>query len=213
MAVSTTVKITGQMETLRSASRAELDDKSGTLVAVSDLGDVGWKALFYTFADNLNLKAVSGGDVAEVEIMAGVFHNTWSLNPEVGNWDTTKAVTMQGLFYRTAANPDVSKWDTSSVTDMSGMFSIAVAANPDVSKWDTSSVTSMGSMFYLADTANPDVSKWDTSNVTDMSGMFAYASSANPDVSKWDTSSVTNMGGMFMQASSATTRCQRMEHI
>ena len=192
-----TVKITGQMEAMRGASHDELDDKSGALLSVSDLGDVGWKALFRTFANHSNLTTVSGGDVSEVEVMAGVFYKTWSVNPNVGDWDTAKVVTMRRLFHRISANPDVSKWDTSNVTDMSDMFGIAIAANPDVSGWDTSSVTDMSGMFGIAIAANPDVRKWDTSSVTSMSTMFAHASNANPDVSGWDTSSVTDMSGMF----------------
>ena len=198
-----TVKITGQMEAMRCTSYDEHDDKSGTLLSVSDLGDIGWKALFRTFAESFNLNAISGGDVAEVEIMVGVFYKAYSLNPDVGDWDTAKVVTMRELFMRTSANPDVSKWDTSSVTDMGGMFQAAFAANPDVSKWDTSSVTDMGGMFHAAFAANPDVSKWDTSSVTDMGGMFYAAVAANPDVSKWDTSSVTDMSLMFMHAGAA----------
>ena len=198
-----TVKITGQMEAMRKASYDELDDKSGTLLSVSDLGDVGWKALFRTFAESFNLSAVSGGDVAEVEVMVGVFYKAWSVNPDVSQWDTAKVVTMQELFSRTSANPDVSKWDTSSVTSMNGMFSQNISANPDVSKWNTSSVTDMSGMFYAAASANPDVSKWDTASVEDMSRIFGLAIAANPDVSKWDTSSVEDMSSLFLHSVSA----------
>lgn len=197
-----TVRITGLMEAMRGSSRNDEIDNSSYLMSVSDLGDVGLKALFYTFS-NLNIRTVSGGDTAEVEIMAGVFARSMFLDADVGTWDTAKVVTMRELFRDTSTNPDVSKWDTASVTDMSAMFARSIAANPEVSKWNTSSVTDMNNMFYLAVSANPDVSQWNTANVTDMSSMFGLAIAANPDVSKWNTASVTKMNGMFAYTNSA----------
>ncbi len=199
-----TVQITGVMEAMRGHLHDDEIDISNKMIAVSDLGDVGWKALFYTFSESFNLNAVAGGDTSEVEVMAGVFYEATLLKPDISSWDTSKVVSMTELFSRAySANPDVSKWDTSNVTDMAGMFRNAISADPDVSRWNTTSVTDMSSMFATAISANPDVSKWDTANVTDMSGMFMLSESANPDVSKWDTANVTHMSGMFMYASSA----------
>ena len=113
----------------------------------SDLGDVGWKALFHTFAESFNLKAISGGDVAEVEIMVGVFNEAYSLDPDVGDWDTGKVITMRNLFSRTSANPDVSKWDTSEVESMSEMFKRATSAQPDMSNWSFAKIEYMSGMF------------------------------------------------------------------
>ena len=182
-----TVQITGVMEAMRGHLHDDEIDISNKMIAVSDLGDVGWKALFYTFSESFNLNAVAGGDTSEVEVMAGVFYETAFLNPDVSGWDTSKVVSMTGLFSRAySANPDISKWDTANVTDMSGMFMLSESANPDVSKWDTANVTHMSGMFMYASSANPDVSKWNTANVISMSLMFMRASSANPDVSKWE---------------------------
>ena len=193
-----TVQITGVMEAMRGHLHDDEIDISNKMIAVSDLGDVGWKALFYTFSESFNLNAVAGGDTSEVEVMAGAFYETALLNPDVRGWDTSKVATMHTLFSKAySANPDVSKWDTSNVTDMWGMFGYAISADPDVSKWNTSKINYMSRMFEGAVSANPDVSKWDTANVTHMSGMFKQAKKAQPDMSNWSFAKVESMDEMF----------------
>ena len=224
-----TVTIGGLMEAWNFQKVATSRDR---LIAITDLGDVGWKNLDSAFWKCRNLKRVAGGNTSGVTSMRGLFYLATAVKPDISEWNTSSVTTMRALFHSAfSANPDVSNWDTANVTDMSlmfsktlkakpnvsewntamvtkmrGMFWRATSANPDVSKWDTSSVTDMAYMFYKARKANPDVSKWNVSRVTSMKTMFAKTDITNPDVSKWNTSNVTDMSFMFYRALQATPR-------
>lgn len=173
------------------------------LIAVDNLGDVGWKNLDSAFAGCSNLEVFSGGNTSAVTTMKKMFFNAPLVIPDVSGWDTSNVTDMSYMFHSAGmANPDVSNWNTMNVTNMSYMFYNVDTVNPDTSSWNTSNVTDMSYMFHNAGMANPDVSNWNTSNVTNMSHMFFNAYSANPSgISNWDTSSVTNMYKMFFGAS------------
>jgi surface protein len=105
--------------------------------------------------------------------MNGMFHDTYSFNQNLSNWDVSSVIDMSGMFYyATSFNEDLSSWDVSSVTNMNGMFKGASIFNGNISNWDVSSVTDMNGMFYDATSFNEDLSSWDVSNVTRMNSMF-----------------------------------------
>ena len=190
-----TVTIGGLMEAWNFQKVATSKDR---LIAVTDLGDVGWKNLDGAFWKCRNLKLVAGGNTSGVTSMRGLFYLATAAKPDVSAWDTSSVTTMRALFHSAfSANPDVSNWNTSGVIDMSLMFSKNLKAEPDVSNWDTTSVTRMRGMFWRATRANPNVSGWNTSSVTDMAYMFYKARKTNPDVSRWNVSLVTSMKTMF----------------
>ena len=214
-----------------------ISDSRDSLLAVRNLGEVGWKSLFGAFAACANLTAVVGGNVAAVTDMGSMFDDAVQALPDGRDWDTAKVADMSYMFagassaqpqvaeWQTAAvrdmnrmfadaelaDPDVSKWITSDVVRMAGMFYGAVAAQPDTAHWNTSSVTDMSDMFNNAALADPDVSCWNTAQVTDMSNMFYGALKANPDVSCWDVAQVTSMKNMFREAVSAVPDMSRWE--
>lgn len=181
-----------------------ISDSRDNLLAVRNLGDVGWKSLFGAFASCRNLTTVVGGNVAEVTDMGSMFDDTVRALPDGRNWDTANVTDMSYMFAGALlAEPLVSDWDTSAVRDMNRMFAETEVANPDVSSWNTASVMRMAGMFYGAVAAHPDTSNWNTSSVTDMSNMFNNAVLADPDVSCWNTANVTDMSNMFYGASKA----------
>ena len=141
-----------------------ISDSRDSLLAVRNLGDVGWKSLFGAFSSCANLTTVVGGNVAEVTDMGSMFD------------DATQAL------------PDGRDWDTARVTDMSYMFAGASVAQPQVEEWDTSAVRDMNRMFADTEAADPDVRKWVTSRVVRMAGMFYGALSAQPATGNWNTS-------------------------
>ena len=130
--------------------------------------------------------------------------NTYTVHPEIGNWDTSNVTNMSLMFYGASKfNQDIGSWDTSNVTTMNGMFQSASEFNQDIgtkvvtvngstyTAWNTSNVTNMSFMFYSASTFNPDIAAskfnqdigaWDTSNVTGMIAMFNGASYFNQDI-------------------------------
>ena len=174
------------------------------LVAVDNLGSVGWKSLAGAFYDCNLLDSTAGGDTSSVSDMSYMFHRSPLVVPDTSAWDTSSVTTMRALFDgASSVNPDVRRWDTGNVIDMSGMFAKTGAARPQVGRWDTRKVKLMSNMFSSAEVANPDVAQWNTGQVTDMSSMFSEATAANPQVRGWNTSNVISMYAMFKNAASA----------
>ena len=143
------------------------------IIAVNDLGSVGWRNFFGAFLACENLKEVAGGDTSQVTDMRYMFHLADSALPDTSDWNTESVTNMSGMFWQaSAANPDVSAWNTAAVTDMSYMFANATAANPDVSAWNTTQVQSMRSMFYRTKVAYPNVATWSFTRIGDMHRML-----------------------------------------
>ena len=178
-----------------------ISDSRDSLLAVRNLGDVGWKSLFGAFASCSNLITVVGGNVAAVTDMGSMFDDAVQALPDGRDWDTPKVADMSYMFAGAReAQPQVADWDTAAVRDMNRMFAEAAAADPDVGSWNTSAVVRMAGMFYGAVAARPATDNWNTSSVTDMSDMFSNAVLADPDVSCWNTAKVTDMSNMFYGA-------------
>jgi len=98
-----------------------------------------------------------------------------TFSADLGEWNTSRAVTMRFLFRgATQFNGDVSNWDTSSVTDMEGVFSGCRAFTGDISRWQTGSVTNFRDFLAEATSFRADLGDWDVSSATDMSGMCKY---------------------------------------
>src|SRR5210317_2373910 len=56
-----------------------------------------------------------------------------AFNQDVGNWDTSNVVNMNGLFSGASAfNQDIGNWDTSNVVEFTNMFREAIAFNQDI---------------------------------------------------------------------------------
>lgn len=181
-----------------------ISDSRDSLLAVRNLGDVGWKSLFGAFASCSNLTTVVGGNLAAVTDMGSMFDDAVQALPDGRDWDTAKVTDMSYMFAGAReAQPQVADWDTAAVRDMNRMFAEAVVANPEVRSWNTSSVVRMAGMFYGASAAQPATGTWNTSSVTDMSDMFNNALLADPDVSCWNTANVTDMSNMFYGALAA----------
>ena len=187
-----TVKIYGLMEAWDFQQFPHSRDQ---LVAVTDIGSVGW----------LN--------------MQGAFHECDNLTDVIAsNGEFTRGVRSMANMFAGAdvAKPDVSNWDTSSVADMRSMFENTGAAMPDVSNWETGNVTNMAAMFESAAVIDDiKVDGWDTSNVIDMTRMFANTGSEgsmdkNPYLVEWDFSKVESMEGMLIGQTLSTESYSNM---
>jgi len=194
------ITLTGLVESILFGSSSD----RGKIIAVPELGTVGWRDFHDSFRDCSNLVSVEGGDTSNVKDKTRMFFLSGNANPNTTNWNTHRVTNMIEMFYQAdAANPNTTNWDVSNVTSMRQMFQYADIANPDTSNWKTNKLINTDRMFAGAALANPDVSNWNTSNITDPTGMFVSATSANPNVSNWDTSSMENMSFMFAGATSA----------
>ena len=117
---------------------------------------------------------------------------------DVGNWNVTNAINMEGMFFNaTNFNEDISSWNVSNVTVMDSMFRGASSFNQNISSWNVSNVNDMNNMFNGASNFNQNISGWDVSNVTDMNNMFNSAISFNQNISGWNVSNVTDYTSMF----------------
>ena len=152
------------------------------IIAVNDLGNVGWRNFFGAFLACENLKEVAGGDTAQVTDMRYMFYLAPLATPDTSGWNTAHVTDMAGMFWRAkAANPEVSNWNTAKVTDMSYMFAGAETASPDVSTWQVAQVKSMRSMFYRAVAAAPRMNAWHFVQISDMYRMF-WGVTLPPDI-------------------------------
>ena len=155
------------------------------------------------FNQNINTKLVNNSDgttylawdTLNVENMSYMFaqtYNTTSFNNDIGYWNTSKVLNMQGMFgYNIPFNKDISTkevvfdnitytaWNTSNVTDMSFMFNANTSFNQDISNWNTSSVTSINQMFQSATVFNKNIRTWIIQSGTTLTDMILYATAMN----------------------------------
>ena len=105
---------------------------------------------------------------------------------------------MSDMFHNayTFDNP-LNNWDVSNVTNMSDMFSNAVLFNQDIGSWDVSNVKDMDNMFSNATVFNQPLNNWNVKNVEDMSGMFENAIAFNQSINDWDLSNIRYRVNMF----------------
>ena len=89
------VTIYGLVEAWSFATFTENKDK---IIAVDELGDVGWKNLQGAFAGCSNLAAVRGGETAEVTDMSSMFEGTTSLQLDISSWSFKATANMQSMF-------------------------------------------------------------------------------------------------------------------
>lgn len=184
----------GLMESISFDNEGDKDK----IIAVTELGDMGWKNFSGAFHGCSQLVEVSGGVTDQVESLFAMFFSAPLVQPDASTWDTSNVRDMSWVFgFATSANADTSGWNTAKVSSMRGMFMEANSATPVTSSWITTNVTDMELMFANTALANPDTSTWDTSNVESMNSMFFEAVTANPITADWDTSQVSDMGSMF----------------
>ena len=165
-----TVTIYGQVEAW---SFWKIPQSRNKIIAVTELGSVGWRSFFGAFLGCANLKQLAGGDTTQVTDMRYMFHAALNAVPDTSGWDTTRVTNMAGMFWQAAAaNPDVGHWNTAAVTDMSFMFANTTTANPDVRDWDVARVTNMSNMFYRASAAVPDMRGWNFAQIANMRRIF-----------------------------------------
>jgi|TARA_R110001592_G_scaffold126087_2_gene336814 surface protein len=156
------------------------------VIAVTNLGQVGWQMLERAFKNCDNMTSFTSGVT-----------------------DTSSVTNMYEIFYacNDMTSCDASGFNTSNVTNMGGMFRYNYdLTSLDISSFDTSSVTNMYGTFWSCQSLTSlDVSNFNTSLVRSMFYMFINCQSLTSlDVSNFDTSSVTNMNGMFFGGSSLT---------
>ena len=124
---------------------------------------------------------------------SGIQNKIQSQGRDIGNWDTSGAINMSGMFQESQGlNQNINNWDVSNVTNMSHMFNNSHDFSQSVNYWNTSSVTNMDSMFNGATTFNGDLRDWDTSSVTTMNSMFNGATDFNGDLSGWTVCQVNH---------------------
>ena len=79
-------------------SFATFTESKDMIVAVDELGDVGWKNLQGAFAGCSNLGVVNGGETEQVSDMSSMFEGVTSLQLDVTSWSFKAAINMQSMF-------------------------------------------------------------------------------------------------------------------
>ncbi len=176
---------------------------SNKIISIDQWGNQKWHSMSGAFTNCHNLagQASDTPDLSLVTDLEEMFHDAYSFNQDISNWDVSKVENMRSVFYGAYHfNQDIGNWDVSNVRNMAAMFYDAYLFNQDIGNWDVSNVTNMHGMFFRDSSFNQDIGRWDVSNVTSLRGMFCEAVSFNQDISKWDVSNVTDMGLLFYDA-------------
>lgn len=92
---SYTVSIYGMVEAW---SFKQIPTSKDNLIAVTELGDVGWKSLNGAFDNCQNLATVQGGETSKVYDMSSMFAGTNSLQLNVSSWSFAKVENMDDMF-------------------------------------------------------------------------------------------------------------------
>jgi len=156
----------------------------------------------YAFA-NTNIDFIPGieeWDMSRVMDLSYMFADNQNFYQYIGNWNTSNATNMEGMFSNSGFNNYLGSWNVSKVTNMKKMFQNNTEFDQPLDTWNVGNVMDMSSMFEGAENFNQDLSSWNTSKVTNLEKIFNGASSFNQPLENWDVSHVTNMSGMFMDA-------------
>ena len=183
-------------------------DKS-KITSVTQWGNLrlGNNGGYFYGCNNLNLSGVTDTlNLSGTTDLTHMFRNCSSLTTvnNINNWDVSKVLYMNYMFFITNFNQDLSNWNVSGVTDMSGLFSNSSSFNnggsSNINNWNVANVLNMTNMF--ANTSfNQPLSGWNVSKVTNMIGMF-IGTPFNQPINNWNVSGVTSMSNMFLNNSS-----------
>ena len=125
------------------------------VIAVTNLGQVGWQSFDRAFNGCDNMTSFTSGvtDISAVTHLKQMFYNCSNLTSvDLSTLNTSSTTHMNHMFYgcsNLAGTLNVSNLDTSSVLYMRSLFANCFKLTTiNVSNWDTSSVTDMQYMFY-----------------------------------------------------------------
>ena len=152
-------------------------------------------------------------DVSEVTSFVGIFSgdrnsNLVSFDPDVSQWNTTKAKKMGYMFKgNTAFQRDLSGWDVSGVYDFAYMFTRTTYNGSGLDSWDVSSGQRFIRMFSKNDNIDGStITGWNPQSATNMNNMFEKADGMTTQLCAWNSKfnnpSVVSVTGMFSRATS-----------
>ena len=90
-----TVSIYGVVE---GWSFQEIPDNAMNLIAVHDLGDLGWQYLGGAFYNAKNLQVLKGGNTEQVSDMSDMFAGAILVQPDLSSWSFASANDLAGMF-------------------------------------------------------------------------------------------------------------------
>ncbi|MDE3270158.1 MAG: BspA family leucine-rich repeat surface protein [Pseudomonadota bacterium] len=76
----------------------EIPDSAMNLLAVHDLGDLGWQYLRGAFYNAKNLQTLKGGNTSQVSDMSNMFAGATLVQPDLSHWSFASATDLSGMF-------------------------------------------------------------------------------------------------------------------
>ena len=193
-------------------------DGAALLIRVDAWGDLGLSSLNHAFYRAEALVSLPSTLPPGITNLFGTLSHATNFNQDVSNWDVSRVVTMEELFYyaesfNNGCDEDVHTcpldWGdgTRNVRSMEAMFDEAHDFDQDINSWNVSRVQTFDDMFNSAlafnnGCADEDTScamTWgdDTRRVEDFSEMFEDTETFNQSVASFNVSSATRMDEMF----------------
>ncbi len=111
------------------------------------------KTKIIKYGNNCNLNDI---DVSQITDMSFLFSPKYELNNfygDISNWDTSKVMTMERMFYRSSFNGDISKWVILDKVNMNEIF-YESNFNESISNWYISKIYDNKNMILWSDLNN-----------------------------------------------------------
>jgi len=176
---------------------------------------VGNNGGYFRGCSNMTCNANDTLDVRDITNLDYMFQDCNLFNQDIGDWDVSKAQTMNSTFLNCAAfNHDIGNWDTANVDYMIDTFDNCNVFNQNIGTWNTANVINMYAMLRNCFAFDQDLGSWDITKVINMAYMFDgdTLSTANYDslLIGWDAQvvqpNVNFHGGNSKYSAGATAR-------
>lgn len=154
-----TVRITGDFPRIFFNNSGD----KNKIISIDQWGDIEWQNMAQAFngCTNLKLRATDLPNLNEVTNAIRMFAKTSNfedLGGMIGQWNTGNIDTMNAMFISSGFNEDIGNWDVSKVVNFDGMFYDCQNFDQNLGNWDLSEAVSMRSFITTTSLATSSFS-------------------------------------------------------
>jgi surface protein len=143
---------------------------------------------------NAGSSSIGNWNTSKVTNMTSAFVGCNLFDVNLGAWDTSSVITIDGLFYfpvtpgifNNGGSDTIKNWNLGNVTNFDGMFNGAAAFNQPIGSWNTSKATNMPNVFISATAFNQTLANWNISLVTSFTNFMSNKTNLNYSTANYD---------------------------